>query len=648
MGQPTIAPYGAWRSPITADLIVAGALRLGQIQADGQDIYWTEGRASEGGRVVVVRRTPDGQVTDVTPPGFNARTRVHEYGGGAFLAHRGVVFFANFADQRLYRQDPGAEPRPLTPPGGFRYADMVFDERRDRLICVCELHEGGGEPKNFLAAVPAQGGAPVPLAEGRDFYAAPRLSPNGARLAWMAWDHPNMPWDAAELWVADLGPDGTLSEARMIAGGAGDSVCQPEWSPDGTLYFVAERSGWWNLYRLRVGEVEPIYPMEAEFGQPHWSFGGSTYAFDGAGRIICTYTQGGSSYLAQIDLASGRLHPIASPYTAISSLRVADGAALFLGGAPGRPSGVIRLTLPTGTSGEGMRIEELRLSRPLAVDTAYISEPKPVEFPTTGGRTAHGFFYQPRNPDYQAPPGEKPPLLVMSHGGPTGATSSALNLSVQYWTSRGFAVLDVNFGGSTGYGRAYRERLDGQWGIVDVDDCCNGARWLAEQGLVDGERMAITGGSAGGYTTLAALTFRKVFKAGASYYGVGDLEALARDTHKFESRYLDRLIGPYPERRDLYVERSPVHHVDLLECPVIFFQGLEDEIVPPNQAEAMVAALQAKGLPVAYLAYEGEQHGFRKAENIKRSLEAELFFYQRYLLWPNQPLPEGVEEVPLS
>jgi dipeptidyl aminopeptidase/acylaminoacyl peptidase len=643
MSQPATAPYGAWRSPITPDLIVAGAVRLGQVRVDGDAIYWTEGRPTEGGRMVVVRRGPDGSTADVTPPGFNARTRVHEYGGGSYLVHHGVVFFTNDSDQRLYRQEPGAEPRPMTPALGFRYADMVFDERRDRLICVCELHDASGhEPKNFLAAVPAQGGKPVPLVEGRDFYAAPRVSPDGATLAWMAWDHPNMPWDAAELWVAPISADGALGEARMLAGGPGDSVCQPEWSPDGALYFVAERSGWWNLYRAASelsGEAEALCPMEAEFGEPHWIFGDSTYAFDGPERIVCYYRRGGTAHLATLDTRSGALAELPSPFTEVGYLRVADGAALFTGAAPEWPAAVVRLDLASG------RVEELRRSREVAVASGYISAPRQVEFPTEGGRTAFGFFYAPKNQDYVAPPGELPPLLVMSHGGPTGATAATLDLEVQYWTSRGVAVLDVNYGGSTGYGRAYRERLDGQWGVVDVDDCCNGARWLAAQGLVDGERMAITGGSAGGYTTLAALTFRDVFKAGASYYGIGDLEAMTRDTHKFESRYLDRLIGPYPERRDRYLERSPIQHVSALECPVIFFQGLEDKIVPPNQAEAMVAALRSKGLPVAYLAYEGEQHGFRKAENIVRSLESELFFYQRHLLWPDQPLPEGVTEI---
>ncbi|MEN9936588.1 MAG: hypothetical protein RLZZ387_3167 [Chloroflexota bacterium] len=623
MSQPQVAPYGAWRSPITADLIASSSVRLGQVQVDGGDVYWTEGRPAEGGRVVVVR-TRGGAASDVTPPGFSARTRVHEYGGGSFLPHRGVVYFANDADQRLYRQDPGAEPLPITPPLPMRYADMAADERRGRLVLVCESHaDQAREPENFLAAVPADGGHPTPLHQGRSFYAAPRLSPDGARLAWLAWDHPHMPWDAAELWLADVTPDGLLSGARMVAGGEGDSACMPQWSPDGTLTFVAERTGWWNLYRLRDGKVEPICPMEAELGEPMWSFGGSTYAFDGPGRIVCAFSRDGHDHLATIDAATGALTPIAVAFSEVSYLRAQGGAAVFLGGAPDRPTAVVRLELAGGA------LAELRRGSEAAVDPGYISLPEPVEFPTTGGRTAYGFFYPPRNRDYAAPEGERPPLLVMSHGGPTGDTSVARRLDIQFWASRGIAVLDVNYGGSTGYGRAYRERLDGQWGVVDVDDCCNGARWLAEQGRVDGERMAITGRSAGGYTTLSALAFRDVFKAGASYYGIGDLAAMVKDTHKFESRYLDRLVGPYPERADLYAERSALQHVGALECPVIFFQGLEDKVVPPNQAEMMVAALRAKGQPVAYLAFEGEQHGFRRAETIRRAIEAELYFYSR-------------------
>ena len=432
-----------------------------------------------------------------------------------------------------------------------------------------------------------------------------------------------MPWDGTELWIGDLQADGSLRRAQRVAGGARESIFQPEWSPDGVLHFVSDRTGWWNLYRWRDGLIEHLMEMEAEFGRPQWVFGMSTYAFESAGRIICTYNQQGSWRLASLDAVTRKLEPIETPYSEISSLRTAPGRAVFLAGSPTEPTSIVQLDLAT------RRMEVLRRSSEVEIDTGCLSIPQAIEFPTEQGLTAHAFFYPPQNRDYIAPPDERPPLLVRSHGGPTGATSSTLNPEIQYWTSRGFAVLDVNYGGSTGYGRAYRQRLEGQWGIVDVDDCVNSARYLLQRGEVDGDRLVIRGGSAGGYTTLCALTFRNIFRAGASYYGVSDLEALTKETHKFESRYLDRLIGPYPERHDLYRERSPIHFTERLSCPVVFFQGLEDKVVPPNQAEMMVEALRAKELPVAYLLFDGEQHGFRRAENIKRALDAELYFYSK-------------------
>ena len=431
-----------------------------------------------------------------------------------------------------------------------------------------------------------------------------------------------MPWDGTELWVGDLTAVG-LENVQKIAGGVSESIVQPEWSPDGRLYFISDRSNWWNLYRLTPGSgIESLCPQTAEFGFPHWIFGQSSYGFD-ADRLICTYSQAGVSYLASLDTRTQQLEPIEIPYTEIGGIHVAAGRVVFGAGSATAPGAIVQLDLATGQT------EVLRRSSELRVDPGYLSQPQSIAFPTENGLTAYGFFYPPQNKDCTAPESERPPLVVKSHGGPTAATSTAFNLKIQYWTSRGFAVLDVNYGGSTGYGREYRERLRGQWGIVDVDDCANGAKYLAERGEVDGDRLVINGGSAGGYTTLCALTFRDTFKAGASYYGVSDLEALATDTHKFESRYLDSLIGPYPERRDLYVARSPIHATDRLSCPVIFFQGDEDKIVPPNQAERMVNALRAKQLPVAYVLYAGEQHGFRKAENIKRTLDGEFYFYAK-------------------
>jgi dipeptidyl aminopeptidase/acylaminoacyl peptidase len=414
-----------------------------------------------------------------------------------------------------------------------------------------------------------------------------------------------------------------MNEKEKLAGDIDESIYQPEWSPDGILYFVSDRTGWWNLYRSKANKTEPLCPMEAEFGQPQWVFGGSLYGFAAEGKIVCSYSKDGSDYLALLNTETRALDAIGLPFTAISQIRCAHDRGVFIGASPTDTTSIVSLDLTT------KRFAVLRQSREAAVDPGYISPFRAIEFPTEGGLTARGYFYAPRNRDYVATTSEKPPLIIMSHGGPTSSTSSSLKYSIQYWTSRGIAVLDVNYGGSSGYGRAYRERLNGHWGIVDVDDCVNGALYLAERGEVDGNRLAIRGGSAGGYTTLCALTFRNVFKAGASHYGISDLEALAKDTHKFESRYLDRLIGPYPERRDLYVERSPIHFTDGLSCPMILFQGLEDKVVPPNQAQKMVEAVRAKKLPVAYLAFEGEQHGFRKAENIKRVLEAELYFYSK-------------------
>ena len=654
MTQAQIAPYGSWKSPITADLIVAGTIGLGQIAVDGEDVYWTEGRPAEAGRNVIVRRTPDGKIADVTPSPLNARTRVHEYGGGAFTVKDGTIYFSNFADQRLYKQTPDSEPQPLTPAADRRYADAVVDSQRERIICVCEDHTGGGhEPVNTLVSISLNNGEDIKvLASGSDFYSSPRLSPDRSVLAWLSWNHPNMPWDGTQLWVAQIEEDGSLGEAECVAGGVDESIFQPEWSPDGVLYFVSDRTGWWNFYRWQPptppknkslslsspldkgeprgvrggtegGEIEPLCEMAAEFGLPQWVFGMSTYGFESANRIICTYTQEGIWQLASLDLQTKQLEVIETPYTEISSVHAANGRAVFIGGSGTEATVLVQMDWAT------RQMEVLRRSSELEIDSGYISTPQAIAFPTENGLTSYAFFYPPQNKDYTAPTGEKPPLIVRSHGGPTASTSSALNLRIQYWTSRGFAVADVNYGGSTGYGREYRQRLKDRWGIVDVDDCTNAAKSLTAQGLVDGERLAIAGGSAGGYTTLCALTFRDVFKAGASYYGVSDLEALATDTHKFEARYLDGLIGPYPERKDLYEERSPIHSTDKLSCPVIFFQGLEDKVVPPNQAEMMVEALKAKGLPVAYVAYEGEQHGFRRAENIKRTLDGEFYFYSR-------------------
>ncbi len=630
--MPTTAPYGSWKSPITSESIVAEAVGFGGIALDGDDIYWLESRPSEGGRRVIVRRAPDGETADVTPRPFNVRTRVHEYGEGDFTVADGVLYFTNFDDQRLYRQEVGGEPEALTPgvapPGGLRYADFVVDSLRRRLICVHEDHTAGGhEPANTLGAVSLADGAITSLVSGSDFYAAPRLSPDGSRLAWLSWNHPNMPWDGTELWVAPVSGDGSLGDAELVAGGPAESILQPEWSPDGRLYFVSDRTNWWNLYR-RTGDglVQPVTgPLDREFGKPHWVFGMPSYGFVSAGRIICGVNNRGSWSICSLDTETGELTDLGLSQAELgrTDLKVDSGQVVFAGGSPSRSVSIQRLDLAGGS------VAVLRRASAQSLGPGYLSTPQPVEFPTENGLTAHAFYYPPANRDFTAPDGEKPPLLVKSHGGPTSATSVSLSLSIQYWTSRGIGVLDVNYGGSTGFGREYRDRLKGCWGIVDVDDCVNGALDLVARGQVDGNRLAIDGGSAGGYTTLAALAFRDVFRAGASHYGVSDLAALAQDTHKFESRYLDSLVGPYPERKDLYEERSPINHTGGLSCPLILFQGLEDRIVPHSQAEMMFEAVRAKGLPCAYIPFEGEQHGFRRSENIRRALDGELYFYSR-------------------
>ncbi len=640
MADVKIAPYGSWKSPITTNLIVAETRRFGLLALDGQDIYWIEGRPSEGGRNVIVRRSADGTITDMTPLSFNARTRVHEYGGGDFVVEAGTIYFTNFADQRLYRQVSGAEPVAMTAANERRYADLIVDKKHNRLLCVCEDHTNTEhEAVNSLVSVKLDGdgesGVQV-LATGNDFYSTPRLSPDGSRLAYLTWHHPNMPWDGCELWIAELDADGSIHDSQRIAGGPAEAIFQPEWSPTGELYFVSDRTNWWNIYRWRGNEAQAVCPKEAEFGTPQWVFGMSTYTFVAPERIVCSYGGPKGTGLAFLDTNSGELTSIDTPYTSLGSVHGNAEHVVLLAASSTTSGEIVKLDVKT------LELEVLRRAQSARVDPAYISDAKSIEFPTEHGLTAYAYYYAPKNADFKAPDGELPPLLVSSHGGPTSAASSALKLGIQFWTSRGFAVLDVNYGGSSGYGREYRERLKGQWGVVDVDDCVNGAKYLVEHGLADSKRLTIQGGSAGGYTTLCVLTFRDLFSAGASHFGISDLEIFVHDTHKFESRYLLGLIGPFPERKDLYHNRSAINFTDRLSCPVIFFQGLEDKIVPPNQAEAMVAALRAKKLPVAYVAFEGEQHGFRRAENIKRSLEAELYFYSKVFKFE---LPEPIEPV---
>lgn len=606
---------------------------------------------------MLVRQPADGECADVTPAPYDVRSRVHEYGGGAYAVLDGVVVFVNQADQRIYRVDAAADdgkPQPITPEGDFRYGDLRIDARRQHVLCVREDHSlADSEPVNTLVSVELSGpnddGGQI-LVSGSDFVSSPRLDSAGDRLAWVTWDHPNMPWDGSTLWSGRLSESGELADRQRVAGGLSESVHDPRWAPDGRLVFLSDRTGWWNFYAAVVTETDatdadadarsvPMAPLDLDFGASPGSLGASGYDFTADGRLLCTWTDQGIGHLGLLELTGGSPSPLDSDATFVNSVSTSGEAAAFVAAYPSAPQSVVRLTLP-GADGD-----VVRRSTSHEFDAGTISVPEPVEWSNPEGQPVYGFLYEPVNAEFQAPHDELPPLLVFSHGGPTGMAVPSFNVSVQYWTSRGFAVLDVNYGGSLGYGRAYRERLAGRWGIVDVADCASGALALAAQGRVDPARLAIRGGSAGGYTTLCALTFTDVFKAGASYFGVGDLERLTQDTHKFESRYLDSLVGPYPEERDRYVERSPIHHLDQLACPVILFQGTDDKVVPPGQARDMAAAVRAKGLPVALLMFDGEGHGFLKAENIKRAVEAELYFYGRVFGFP---LADPVEAIAID
>jgi dipeptidyl aminopeptidase/acylaminoacyl peptidase len=535
------------------------------------------------------------------------------------------VVFVNDRDQRLYRLDEGAAgPVPLTAEGTLRFADLQFDPARPRIVCVAESARPGGEPENFLASVELATGAVVPLHRGEDFYAFPRMDPAGKRLAFLSWNHPDMPWDACRLYVAELRDDGSLAEPICVAGGEQEAIFAPQWSPTGELTFVSDRSGFHNLYRRSAdGRVTCIHAAAADFAAPLWVFGLSTYAWLDDQTLICAFQRAGLWHLATVDCRSGRLETIPCRLTELGLLFASAGRAVFAGGSASHGMALYAYDRAAGR----MHLVYQPSRSPLAA--AAVAHPHSHDFPTADGETAHGLLYLPHHPKYQGRKAERPPLIVVCHGGPTAATSTALNLGIQFWTSRGFAVLDVNYRGSTGYGRAYRKLLDGQWGVADVEDCVAGARALAEAGLVDGGRMAIRGSSAGGLTVLCALAFHDVFAAGASYYGVCDLESLAQDTHKFESHYLESLVGPYPARRDLYQSRSPLLAADRISCPVIFFHGEEDRVVPKAQALAMAKALQRRGLDAPVLLFPDEQHGFRRQETIEAALGAELEFYGR-------------------
>ena len=637
----TTAPYGSWASPIEVELVAGTVIGLSEPSLDDDDAYWLEGRPAEGGRRTLLRHGPDGRTTEVTPSPFRVGTRVHEYGGGAFAVRGGRVVVSSQGDGRLSIVDVAGdvvtEPAPLTPEGPRRYADLTFDPRHPRLYAVRETHDQDTPDDatlvvNEIVAIALDGsdGEGRVLVAGPDFVAAPRPSPDGTALAWLEWDHPDMPWDAVRLCVAPVAGDGSLGQPRTVAGGPGISVLQPEWSPSGVLHAVSDETGWWNLYAWDgpdglAGPKRNLAPMDAELGDPAWVFARSSYAFVADGSILAVARRDGRDGFVRID-PEGTVTPLATPWTEMEGLRIAGERAITVAAGPHEGATVIRLdprtAQPTGV---------LARSHPFSLDPAVLPVAEPIMFATAEGATARALYFPPTNGRFRAPDGELPPLIVLSHGGPTSAATSALSLDRAFFTSRGIAVVDVDYRGSTGYGRPYRDALRGRWGIADVEDCVAAARFLVERGSVDPDRLAIRGGSAGGYTTLAALTFRPgVFAAGISHFGIADLELIHADGHKFEARYDEGLVAPWTEAgRRVFRERSPIHFLDRCEAPMLLFQGLDDKVVPPSQLDAMVKAFSARGVPHVAMTFEGEGHGFRKAESRRATYRAELAFLGR-------------------
>jgi dipeptidyl aminopeptidase/acylaminoacyl peptidase len=652
-----MVPYGSWTTPFTSAVVVQAAVGLSDVRVGGDELMWSELRPNEGGRIQLVRYNAGGGARDLLQDGVSARTAVHEYGGGAWWTREGVVWFSDWADQRLYRLDASTGAKvALTPPAalprGDRYADGDVSPDGRSFVCVREHHppDGRGAPdvRNEVVRVAAhEPSTPEVVVTGPDFVSSPRWSDTGERLCWIEWDHPNMPWDGTRLIVRDL----ATGRDTLVAGGPAESVQDPSWQPDGSLVFISDRRGWWNLYRWLpdLPAVRPLVELDGDIGVAQWLLGRSRYAVLRDGRVLFACTRNGIDALA-VMLQDGTVTDLNLPFSVVSCVRPAGAAAVaVLAGTPTAEQSVSLVAL-----GDGAEVRSFSTPRPgrspenEGIDSAYVSTPQPISFGSADGRTAHALLYAPTNPACAGPEHELPPLLVLSHGGPTGSASAVLNFGVQYWTSRGFAVVDVNYGGSTGFGRAYRELLNGAWGVVDVEDCIAAARWLVDQRFVAGDRLCIRGGSAGGFTTLAVLARGDTpFAAGGDYFGVADLGVLARETHKFESRYLETLVGPYPEAIDRYKQLSPIEHVESFSRPLIVFQGLEDEVVPPNQSEMIVSALRAKGVPVAYIAFEGEQHGFRRAQNIRRSLDAELSFYAQILGF-DLPAEESIEPIEIQ
>lgn len=627
---PVVAPYGSWASPISIDSITAATRIVTDVLVEGADIVLLEERSDEEGRTAAVLREADGRETTLTPAGFNVNTRVHEYGGGAALVSGGVLYFSNKRDGRLYAQAlRGGAPQALTPEGVYRYADCAMDRPRAQLVCVREDHTGGrpSAVRNTLVGVPLAGSsAGVLLFEGTDFVARPQLSRDGRSLAFVAWNHPNMPWDATSLRVASIAA-GKLDKVQTVVDATrGASVMQPSWSPDGTLYFISDETGWWNLWRWKGGTAESVAPLEAEIGGPMWRFGRRDYLVLDDDRLVVSITEAGVSRLAVLTPSTRQYTPIDLPYVSFDSLTANGPQVYAIGASRERPAEVIALDASLRSA------TVLRKNPATALPGSMVSKAESMTFDNREGKRVQAFYYPPRNPGYAATKGEKPPVLVLAHGGPTSARSPAYRQELQFWTTRGFAVLDINYSGSTGFGTAYRKRLNGRWGEIDVNDVVDAAKAAAARGLVDPKRSVVKGGSAGGFVVLAALAFQKeVFAAGINYFGVSDMAVLARDTHKFESRYLDTLVGPLPQAEAIYAKRSPLSAVDNIRAPLLTLQGLEDKIVPPQQSAAIMARVEANGVPAAYLAFDGEGHGFRGAKAKQQSLQAELSFLGQVL-----------------
>lgn len=635
-----VQPFGSWDSPLNASSIATASLGLQEIVIDGSNIYWLESRPNEGGRNVICRADKDLNISDVTPSSYSVRTLVNSYGGAPFTVHNDTLYFSNhnnhrddsnpyarYNDQRIYVQAPGKEPQVLTDTLGVAYANILVDESRQRLIAIREdFHLNlKGQPMSSLVAIDLKSGKQELLLQGQDFYAYPRLSPDGTQLCWLSWNYPHMPWDHTQLWLADFDESGRLGTPRLIAGEKDESILQPLWSPEGQLYFISDKNNWWNIYRLTESGTKPVCLRANDFGSPLWSLGASIYDFASSENLLCAYTEGGEWQLINLNVANASIDLIALDFTCISQISAKDNQVVFLAGSPTTPLSLIRLDLQT------KEYKVLRSSTQFSLDPTYISKPRPIVYPTSEGQHSYAFYYPPTNPDFVAPNSEKPPLIIKSHGGPSSAADTVLSLDIQYFTSRGFGVVDVNYRGSSGYGRNYRLSLYKNWGIYDVKDCENAALYLIEQGEVDPERVVARGGSSGGYTTLALATYTDLLKAGASYYGISNLEMIAQNSDKLEARYPDCLIGKWPEEQEIYQERSPLFHSEHIKAPMIFFQGTEDPVVPPEQTDVIFERLKEDNIPVCAIYFEKEQHGFRIAKHIQQALEAELYFYAKVL-----------------